>query len=333
MVMVGVDRLSFSFPLETFDPDPRLWPTVSRQGPRTRWSAVEHVHGYRVRCGVVENGADGALMGWADFNPARVIDPAGWELLPAERALEAVPIVLASLGRRMAPATCADDGLLTRVDLARDFSGVRSVPALLQALYPLPRSWARRKTMFSDPKRHGGAQTVEVGNRQGRVRLYDKAAETGGRAPEGTVRWEAECHRAWLSKYGGMRCVGDLTPEACATLAEDRWEWSRMGAAYGGAALVFSVLEDLRKAGKVPPGFASWLGSLALGKEPRLSKATAAKYRRLQREFGLVVCQGDLHLLDEPHFRRLDWHSGREVIVEAEVLLREASARRASPAA
>ena len=165
--------------------------------------------------------------------------------------------------------------------------------------------------IHADAKKNG-AETVMVGSGAGVVRAYRKDVESGGDVPEGTVRWESE-NRDWAKRYGEMRFFGELTRESAELLALNRWEWSQMGAevASSTARLVQLVGEsELTYAQQA--AFLGWLVMQSAGVDVGASKNTESKYRRLQRELG-IVAPVDFGSMVEV-VRRLDWETAREVV-------------------
>jgi hypothetical protein len=146
------------------------------------------------------------------------------------------------------------------------------------------------------------------------VRLYDKHVETKGGAPEGTVRWEAEC-RQWAERYGGMKMLGDLNEVSAMVLAKNRFDWSGMGAEVAGSlnrlVAVIAGCEMLSDRERL--SFLGFLLEQAAGVRCSVtSKNTETKYRRVQRELN-IAAPADLGSTVEV-VRRLDWDSGREVV-------------------
>jgi hypothetical protein len=230
-----------------------------------------------------------------------------------EAALSTVPFAVAAVRQLARPVDSdARTWNVKRIDVARDFADVDEPGQLIRSLGALHRPWSRLNQTHADPLKHG-AQTLYVGSGAGGVRLYDKEAETEGRAPQGTVRWETEA-RQWVKNYGGMKVLGDVDGDAVGRLAMNRWEWSRMGVEVAGstARLVRLVDQsDLSTAQK--RSFLGWLVEQSAGVDSGVgSKATLAKYRRLQKELG-IAAPADFGSMVEV-VRRLDWESGREVV-------------------
>lgn len=119
--------------------------------------------------------------------------------------------------------------------------------------------------------------------------------------------------KGWASNYGGIERVQDLTTENVGRLAENRWEWSQMGAEVAGdlTRLVERVQQsEMSRAQR--RGFLGWLVEQAAGMESSVeSSATLAKYRRLQRELG-IVAPSDLQTTMTV-LRHLDWETGKEL--------------------
>lgn len=323
--MLGVDKVALSFPLRSFEQDSSAWASRMETDPGTPAAALT-LSG-RVSLGEGEDQVDAfvgvrqvpdhpAIQWWGkvEFNPSRVVDPGGYGLAPVAQLRAAVHAVAKQLGSLVEPED-HDTGSwsVKRLDVARDFSGIDQAPTMIRALAPIHRPWARRNLVHADPSRLG-AQTLMVGSGAGVVRLYDKHAETSGVAPVGSVRWEAECRSGWLGSYGGMKRLQDVNEGTASELARNRWEWSQMGAEVAGdlGRLVDRVrASDLSV--REQRGFLGWMVEQAAGGawEPP-SKATLAKWRRVQRDVG-IVAPTDL-VTTGAVVRRLDWDSGREVL-------------------
>jgi len=149
-----------------------------------------------------------------------------------------------------------------------------------------------------------------VGSGAGAVRLYDQHAETEGRAPEGVLRWEAECRPDWAAKYGGLLAVSDINEAGCVALAEDRWAWSGMGTEVAAISRVYELVRSSELPVREQNGLLVFVWGQAARDMAFLAKTSLAKYGRLQRVVGVVVEPGSL---DMSHgvVSRLDWGTGR----------------------
>jgi hypothetical protein len=273
------------------------------------WGTSVTVGGASVFVGVSEIAALDQVRGKVELNPSRVVDPEGWGLSDAGELLEVLGEVVPKVREYVEPSACASDWAVRRVDVARDFEGVSEPGNKVRALAPVPRPWARRNLVHSDPARHG-AQTLMVGSGAGVVRLYDKHAETGGRAPDGSLRWEAECRKDWAAEYGGLRVVADITEAGCRRLAENRWQWSGMGLEVGAMSAVVRAVATSGLSRLDQNGLIAFLFRQSEGDWAFMSSRSMVKYRRLQRLLGLSVVPGEL---SGSELSRLDWETGREV--------------------
>jgi hypothetical protein len=316
---VGLDRVSLSFPVTDFEPHPAGWASISEINPggaretrRTNYGSSVVVDGVKVFVGVALIGATGQTMGKVEFNPSRIVDPDGYGVATLAEAKDAAGQVWAAAGELVAPAVPIDEAKAKRLDVTKDFGQVDQPANLIRGLAPIHRPWAKRNLVHADPQRHG-AQTLMVGGGPGVVRLYDKWAETQGKAPAGTVRWEAECRAAWLGQYGGMSRWADVTDQTVGQLARNRWEWSAMGAEVSGTSRVVDKVAASDLSEREQCMFLGWLVSQAAGKgwQPG-SKTTLAKWRKVQRDIGVAV--GDLSDGQAGFVSRLDWDTGREVL-------------------
>lgn len=317
----GVDRLSLSFPIDSAEGDSAAWDRFSvvnsgQANERATWGSSVEVGAARFFVGVatLPEGAPHRRMGKVEWNPSRVIDPEGWELASVGEALVTVGPAVTAVRQMMRPVW--DDPRewsLKRIDVAKDFEGVDEAASLIRGLGAIHRPWSRLNQTHADPLRHG-AQTLMVGSGAGVVRLYDKAAETKGEAPEGTVRWEVEA-RAWARDKGRMKMLGDLDGDSVEFLGQERFGWSGMGAEVAGSMgrLVAAVVECDYLTGAQQRSFLGYLVEQSAGVQTSVSsKATLAKYRRLQRQLG-IAAPSDFGAMLEV-VRRLDWDSAREVV-------------------
>ncbi len=283
---------------------------------RHSWGAqVECTGGGSVYVGVMSMIGEVRHRQWGkvEYNPSRIVDPEGWHVVGVEEALSTIGVATWAVDELMRPVDANPSGWhVKRLDVAKDFDGVEHPSELIRGLGLLPRRWCRTNATYADPKGNG-AQTLHVGSGAGSVRLYNKHGETKGEAPEGTVRWETEA-RAWAKNYGGIKVLDDVSTESVERLARDRWEWSHMGAEIAGS--IGRLVEVVSQSGLSQAGqnsFIGWLVKQAAGVDcSDTSRATLAKYRRLQRELG-IAAPADLGSMVEV-VRRLDWESGREVV-------------------
>jgi hypothetical protein len=146
------------------------------------------------------------------------------------------------------------------------------------------------------------------------VRLYDKTQEHPG-APDGMLRWECECHSDWLERIAGILIVNDLSDEKVAILAADRWEWSAIGRE---VSATDRVVEKVLRSDLSPAEQRGFLGHCLLescGVYAPIGKATAAAYRRLQRELNVVLDARTFEGGGGAGFvGQLDYEAGREVL-------------------
>lgn len=327
-VLVGLDRLSLSFPCEQVQEDPAQWDRVvvenrlneafdedSRDSVITYSSRVllaPGVSGF-VSCTQVPENREATWWGKVECNPSRISDPEGVGLAGIEDLPVALGACELAANSCMDPAVDIDDWRVKRVDVARDFEGVEDPGRLIRGLVAIHRPYSRQNMVYADPKANR-AETLMVGNATGRTRLYNKHVESHGRAEEGVVRWETEAGRDWLHHLAEIHRVRDLSSEKLSLLARDRWEWSAMGVEVASSVgRLVRVVQAADLTERECLFFLGWLMCEAAGQSPRgLSRVTVAKYRKLQREIGIAApsdFEGMVEVLS-----RLDWESGREVL-------------------
>lgn len=304
--------------LHGYDPNSADWDshTVFASGRERLTTKVLVEAGFSAWLGVEVHPELNAAFVRIDCNPSRLARPDSWELAAARfgRVAVAKTVDLVADSLVAYPACGLDDLRVTRVDAARDFSGVERPGELIRGLGPLPRPWSRLNLVHADASRFG-AQTLMVGSGAGVARLYDKHQETEGKAPGGTLRFEAEARKDWSKKYGGIKVLSDVTDENVSELARNRWDWAQMGAEVlcTGAALCDRLQGIPGLSAAKRRGFLGWLVEQSAGFGSDIGFETAAQYRALQREYGIVV--GDLFSPNGLQvLARLDFDEGREVL-------------------
>jgi hypothetical protein len=117
-------------------------------------------------------------------------------------------------------------------------------------------------------------------------------------------------------RYGNMRNVGDMTDDSIDELGRDRFEWSGMGT--GVASSLQIVIDSVKRLGLTPTKSRNLLGYLmqsAYGVPTKMSKSTAAEYRRLARQAGVSMALDGIDQQDPVGvIVRLDLESGMEVL-------------------
>ena len=346
---LGLDKLSVGYrvPPYGFDRESRDWKHSEdrRSGVESFGTMVDVGRGVSAFVGVQVRPELPFASVKIEGNPCRLADPGGWGL--GGGPADAQRLVLAALsmvgGELVAmPACSVSEFSVTRADIARDFLEVERPGELIRGLASVHRPYARLNMVHADSSRNR-AQTLMVGSKTSFVvRLYDKFTESEGAAPAGTLRWELEGKRALLQR-SGIRVLGDLTDERMGAVARERWEWSGMGleVVCGVPALLdrLSVgrpcsppngaqrygvrkwdrtADSLRARAVLSPaqrrGFIGWLAEKACGVESDIGSETLAKYRRVEREYGIVAAdlfsgEAGLQVVG-----RLDFETGREVL-------------------
>lgn len=313
----GVDRLSVSFPVDSFNSDRTAWDREDIRKPGTPDETVTRNVQVKINeqtkafVGVMRIPATGEIWAKIELNPSRVTDPDGHGLCPVGDVVEVLADVVDLVLDLVSPRVPSVYEMnVKRLDVARDFVDVSRPAFILKGLGPIPRPWARRNLIHADPRLRG-AQTLMVGSGEGIVRLYDKDAETGGAAP-GVLRWEVEARDGWCGTYGGINKVGNICEGSIRALATNRWEWSAMGLE---VSAIENVVEKVMRSDLTyvkQQRLVGYLTMLAANADVRMSKESAAEYRRHARRLGIVV--GDCGVDSEGFSARLDWETGREVL-------------------
>lgn len=207
---------------------------------------------------------------------------------------------------------------VTRADLVRDFDDVHHLAELLDGLAPIRRGGRAKVRRWMDTEANKAETLVHGVSRAWRNTLYDKHAESLGRAPVGRVRFEARLRRQamrseWAKGLGGhVRQVADLTEGKLIAMRRGMFErscYDREVSAMATVADAVMTCEGLssRERGQfwaylTMPGFAL-----------RVSRNTELKYRRLAAHLG-VVPERAMADVEASVTVRLDFDRGTEVV-------------------
>jgi hypothetical protein len=319
VTVFGLDRTSVSFPLDSFESDPSAWASRSIRGEGTPEQAESRnvsvdVGGVSAFVGVAQVGATGRWFGKIECNPARMVDPEGVSLCPVVELPTVMNRVWRAAAEVVSPACELGGVRVKRLDVARDFEGVEHPAFYVQGLLGIRRPWARQQYTYNDPAR-GLAQTLFVGSNSGGTRLYDNHAAKPDRAPEGSLRWEAECRQGWSNRYGGIVSLSDVDSSSVDIIGKNRWEWSGMGAE---VAATDRVLEKVLRSGLSSAKQQRLLGALLIssrGLSVQMGKNQASEYARVTRELGIVLSPDLFDGSDGAGFvGHLDLDAGREML-------------------
>ncbi|QBI21039.1 hypothetical protein ER308_16640 [Egibacter rhizosphaerae] len=196
-----------------------------------------------------------------------------------------------------------DQGSVTRVDIARDFSIESKPEVLIEALRRVPRPRASMLRVFSETET-GEASTLYVGTKTaGTFRVYD----SGFRRSK-TLRVELQARkRGWLTRYGGIKAPCDLTAAKATDLFLNRWDHARMGAWLYSPRSFLDAIAKLDLDPRTEDALIADMYRQINGRQPSRASATRKKYRDLLDQVGGAP------VLDGRGARRLDLESGVEI--------------------
>lgn len=253
---------------------------------------------------------------WIEASAKRA-DPEGANVvaLPVREAVESIREACREAEAFCEPREAFETAKIVRLDPVRDFDEVTHVGELLDGLAAVPRDVRHKTRRWADAEKNR-AESLRVGPKAWGSTLYDKHAETMGRAPEGRLRYEGRFHSEqltsqWAKENGTvMRQIADLSSEKVGRLTVASFQ--RVGfdrEVEGRASVSRRVFGENGLSSKEKAGL--WAFLTAPGFPESLSKPTRLKYRKLAGELGVIVAQA----VDEaaPVFVRLDLESGREV--------------------
>ena len=113
---------------------------------------------------------------------------------------------------------------LNRLDVARDFTGVDHIGAVLLALSSAPIAGRKTRVQYGDATL-GGVQTLLVRNGDGSCRAYDKGEESHAPEAIGRLRVEAQERRRNL-RAAGIEHWATLTDQQTYDVGRARFEWA-----------------------------------------------------------------------------------------------------------
>lgn len=274
-------------------------------------------------------------MCWAEASLPKRVDGQNWQAVGLGQALELVAELHREACEFVEPDRVRDGhrveaSKVVRLDLVRDFEGVRSLGFVLDGLAGSQQRGGWKVARHADPER-ARAETLAVGPKSWRCTLYDKHAESP-EAPPGQLRFESRLHAEQLRSAGArdhgghVRVLADLGEDKLQSLR--RWKFEQVGfdrevVAVGRVQeLVFSPLlpgskrdqHGLTKAEQ--RALWAYLTAGARGVDIGMSHNTAGKYRGIARRLGITMAAGEL--LDEGRITlRLDYDRGQEVLTAA----------------
>jgi len=241
------------------------------------------------RLRVLDSGARLHLVGgtaWVEGSPGKALRSTNYPASPLPEVREATDRWISE-----ARGWVEFDGDLrvNRLDVVRDFDlgSLSVVGSVLDGIAKAPIIGRKVKARYRDAAR-SGSDTVTVRTKgAGLGRLYDKAAESRGAAPDGVLRFEAQERKASL-RAAGVILLDDLRVEALEVLGRDRFTWCGFGVEFDGFdALVGRVMGDR----SIPEGMrvqlVGWYTLAATGRVLGLDRTRDYRLRRLASRFGI----------------------------------------------
>lgn len=314
------DTVGIAVPCDDFDRD-----VFDVQVSRNRGVGEPN---YRYKLTLPGGGFIGCGVGnaaWLEASlPKRVFDGENVKALPIDDTLEVLRDVVeeARWWVDIPRGHLFEESKLVRVDLVRDFHGVNDQTEVLDGLAAIDQPGRAKVRRFADPSANR-AETLRVGPKAWGCTLYDKHAETNGKAEPGSVRFEARLHQDQLMSVfqrdngGCFSRVGDLT----------RWDSDRRAGALAHAARAWfgrvgfdravsakrGLYESIAAAGLSHTEAAGVWAYLTLpGWAATVSKNSRTKYRRIAANLGYApIFDGATVPVDQTEGRvvRLDFQS------------------------
>ena len=291
MQRVGVDRLT-------------LWyPAASPHGRFVRdvklGRATLHITAMGDRVGV-------------DFNPSRIADPDGVAIATVQQTLQAASAVWGIVVGHAPPAEGLASASVTRLDVARDFSGSIEPSRFLVGMSRLQRPYGGDPSIHYD-RTTGEAKSLSVGSKDQKMRLYRKDLESPRYAPFGLFRWEHQLRSKPLRRFG-ISVFDDLTLAAVGRIADDRWEWGKMTTCVGGSRDILAMVEALDQSKSIKARLYYDFQRLAAHGIWPPEHRSRKELSDLIADLGIVVNEDTVDVPHEPAIsEHLDWETGTMV--------------------
>jgi hypothetical protein len=321
----GIDMVDFTFPVDPVHCDltPDRWDSVRPTKIQGIDSEVYNLNGL-VRHGIPFKLALYTAPRWQAqvtmLNPSRLVDFGGTSLCHPAHLATVVGIFVMSLQDVLAPLLPDDldrTGLtpelvaagckVNRLDVARDFATEGTDRWRMHVATLHSPHWK----VHTHGVRNGVPGTVYSGNKHEFVKLYDKSAQSRGKAATGTLRFEAQARGSWLKK-AGITDIASATPEAVEALLLDKWNSSGWGNPISDGH-TYAAIAKLPHSAVTKMALLGHLLAAADGQPNGLSATTNTKYNRLAVTAGISV--GDKVRATGGVTRRLDIYSGREIVI------------------
>jgi hypothetical protein len=307
----GVDRISFSFPVDASQCDlsSSLWSSSSTQiqsGADDENASLTGAISFgdataRIRLFLRTN--------WCsiEFNPSRVLSPKGTQLLPPEFLSRVVSDALDEVrsaawpvfdyvspeGEIIRDSDWTSQVPVKRLDLARNFriSAPESVKAALESKDP---RYLKSKHRYTTGDGSWGIENRTKSS--GKDLFYDKTAELGTTDIDpdfdarvvtsgGVLRFEAQMRRPRLQSLGLNR-LDLITPSSCWEALCRRWDATGRGSAITTGGDLYRLVEVLPYAKRAR--LVGYLMLKAHGADGGISPGQERGMRKLASEMGLV---------------------------------------------
>lgn len=236
--------------------------------------------------------------------------------LPVGEALEVARAMYDEARTVCTPEESFDESKIVRLDVVRDFAGVRQLGPMLDGLAMVPLTGRAKRRRFADAESNN-AETLRVGPKAWACTLYDKFTETRGDvAAAGQLRFEARLHHAQLTSVfakehgAAMGVIADVTDAKCEAM---RWSMFHRVGFDRAVPATESIAEYVWACDELSPARrgAFWAYLTLPGFGAALSDPTERKYRRLAESMGLAPGRGVPELVGA-RVMRLDYLTGAQ---------------------
>lgn len=320
----GVDTVGLSFPVADVD-------LVGTTATVSRYGTGEESLTFRRQLeggGFLATGVGGTC--WVEASlPKRV---GLWQALEPSAVPEVLDGLFSEACQFVTPRRADVDGIrierswrnskVVRLDVVRDFSGVTGFSQLLDGLAAIRQPGRAKVRRYRDSDKNQ-AETLRVGPKgTWAATLYDKASETDGLAPPGSVRFEARLRSAFLRSkaaepvVGRWRVTGSRIDDRLVEgLCRERWRHVGFGRTVSGTGSFVERINASDLSPREKRDLTAYICARALGIDLQFSRNTEGKYRRLAASLGVTVSLEDL---DHVVSARLDLESGTQAVEGSE---------------
>ncbi len=218
-LMIGIDKLKVSFPVENINPDPDTWKSLQHDLVAPRPESVTGLSSFPLGHAWVSVGfsTHHGQRGWVEFNPSKIINKNG-DLVSLDRAIETFYDSLGLTKEYFSIIDAYSDGKILRIDLTVDLWPVSDMQALLELAKKAKPIRNSKPITYENPT-NSALESVTFRSENSTVLFYDKSTQQ--KRGNEILRVEVQAKRPDLHNFGPST-IADITNYPIRTLFRHR---------------------------------------------------------------------------------------------------------------